>query len=137
MIRQYKDFDYEQLKELYQHFEWYGGQFDEARDSREKLDKITAEDPDAILVYEMDEKLIGSISLIEDGRVAWLFRFVVRDNDPGASKELYKRACEILRERGHTQVIVYSPQHNKKLDERYAYLGMLKGNEFTAYWTDI
>jgi galactose-1-phosphate uridylyltransferase len=62
---------------------------------------------------------------------------VVSNNDPEISEELYKKACEILRERGHTQVIVYSPQHNKKLDERYVYLGMQKGNEFTAYWTDI
>jgi hypothetical protein len=37
MVRGYRDADYEKLKALYLHPEWYGGAFDEARDGSERL----------------------------------------------------------------------------------------------------
>jgi predicted N-acetyltransferase YhbS len=137
MIRQYRDSDYEQVKELYRHSEWFGGQFDKARDSREKLAKITQKDPEAIFVCEEDGEITGSISLIEDGRVAWLFRFVVKGDDQKRAKELYDKAIEVFKKRGHSQILVYSPLNDTALDNRYKELGMNKGNNFTAYWKDI
>ena|SRR5438105_14825788 len=137
MTRTYQDLDYGRLKELYLHSEWFGGQFDEARDGREKLAKITAKDPEAIIVYEEKDQLLGTISLIEDGRVAWLFRFAVKGNDRKVAGELYNKAVEILKSRGHTQVLVYSPVGATDLDKRYKLLGMTRGNNFTAYWADI
>ena len=136
-IRNYKDSDYSQLKRLYEHGEWYGGQFDEARDGREKITKIISEDPEAVIVYEQDGKLLGAISLIEDGRVAWLFRFVVEANNVQIAKELYDKATKILKRRGHSQVLVYTQAGNTELNSRYEQLGMKKGNDFTAYWQDI
>jgi len=137
MIRSYQDSDYEKLKELYQHSDWFGGVFDEARDGKKKLaDKIT-DDPESIWVYEKNGELIGSISLIDDGRVAWVFRFVVKDNDSKIAKELYDNALPILKKRGHTQVIAYSPVDDEILGKRYSNLGMTKGNSYTAYWTNI
>lgn len=137
MIRAYQDSDYEKLKELYQHSEWYGGQFDEARDSRERLANKVADDPESIWIYETNDQLLGTISLIEDGRVAWLFRFVVKDNDQQIAKGLYDKAVEVFKKRGHTQVLVYSPADNQELGNRYNSLGMNKGNNITAYWSDI
>ncbi len=137
MTRPYQDSNYDQLKELYQHSEWFGGQFDEARDSREKLARKITDDPEAILVYEQDGQLLGTISLIEDGRVAWLFRFAVKDNDQKVAQELYTKATKILKSRGHTQVLVYTPLGNQELNKRYKLLGMTKGNNFTAFWSDL
>lgn len=137
MIRNYQDSDYQELKELYEHSEWYGGQFDEARDSREKLASKISKDPEAILVYEQDGRLLGTVSLIEDGRVAWLFRFAVKDNKQKIAKELYDKASKIFKERGHTQILVYTPLGNSQLDNRYKGLGMTKGNNFTAFWKNI
>jgi predicted N-acetyltransferase YhbS len=136
-IRNYKDEDYEQIKKLYSHSEWFGGQFDEARDSQEKLAKITSLDPESVLVFENAGRIVGTISLIENGRVAWLFRFAVKDNDSDIARKLYKKATFILKGRGHSQVLVYSPSGNTNLDERYSQLGMNKGNDFTAFWKDI
>lgn len=136
-IRSYRDSDYEALIGLYSHSEWFGGQYSEARDSKDKLAKIISKDPNAILVHENNGKLMGSISLIEDGRVAWLFRFVVKDNNQDISKALYEEAVEILKNRGHTEVLVYAPTKNNALDNRYKLLGMNKGNDFTAYWAEI
>ena len=137
MIRSYQDSDYGQVKELYGHKEWYGGVFDEARDSREILAKKINQDPDAILLYEEEGEIIGTISLIEDGRVAWLYRFIVKDFEPSVTKQLYEKAVQTLKSRGHTQVLVYSEPNNEPLDQRYEQLGMTKGGDYTCYWKDI
>ena len=80
-----------------------------------------------------------TISLIEDGRVAWLFRFAVLKDE--SQKEtmriLNSRASEILSSRGHTQVLVYAPTGNQKFDDRYIGLGFEKGGDYTCYWKDI
>jgi hypothetical protein len=137
MIRRYKDTDYDQLRGLYLHTEWYGGQFDASRDSQEKLAKISARDPEAILVYMKGSEVLGSISLIDDGRVAWLFRFVVKDNSTTVAVALYEKAVEVLRKRGHTQILVYCPIDNKVLQDRYEDLGMTLGSKFLSFWSEI
>jgi hypothetical protein len=137
MIRSYQDSDYEGLKELYQHPEWYGGVFDEARDGQERLAAKIANDPEAIMVFEEDGNILGTISLIEDGRVAWLYRFIVKDFEPRATKELYDEATRILKQRGHTQILVYSAVNDAKLDERYQSLGMTKGGNYACFWKEI
>ena len=137
MIRTYTDEDYESLRKLYEHPDWFGGIFDEARDGRKRLaDKVNS-DPESLWLYERKGQLVGSISLVDDGRVAWFFRFVVKDNDSVVAKELYDKAVSIFKARGHSQVLAYSPVDEPVLAKRYADLGMTKGNSYTAYWTDI
>jgi hypothetical protein len=137
MIRPYKDTDYNQLKELYLHSEWFGGDFEEARDGRERLSKKIEYDPESIWVKEQDGKLIGSISLMDDGRVAWLFRFVVKDNDQKVAQELYDKVLPLFKKRGHSQLLVYIPIGGTTLANRYSSLGMNKGNDYTTYWINI
>jgi hypothetical protein len=137
MIRRYQDSDYQDLKVLYQHAEWYGGVFDEARDGRERLAKKIADDPKAIMVYEQAGELLGTISLIEDGRVAWLYRFVVKDLDGKVASELLGRATEVLKARGHTQFLIYGATNDAALDEHYSQLGMQKGGDYTCFWKNI
>lgn len=137
MIKQYKLEHYDGLKYLYVHSEWYGGVFDEARDGQERLAQKIADDPQAILVYERDGELLGTISIVEDGRVAWLYRFVVKDFDPEITKELYDAATKILKERGHSEVLVYTPVGNKNLDARYDSLGMTKGGDYTCFYKEL
>jgi ribosomal protein S18 acetylase RimI-like enzyme len=136
-IRAYTDTDYEQLKKLYEHTEWYGGVFDEARDGRQRLANVIKDDPDAILVYTEDDDIKGTISLIEDGRVAMLYRFVVQPGDWGIAQALYAAAVQILKNRGHDQILVYSSPNNRTLNERYTRLGMHRGGDYTCYWADI
>lgn len=137
MIRSYMDSDYEDLKALYLQADLYGGVFDEARDGRERLAGKIAQDPEAILVYVRDGQLVGSISIVEDGRVAWLYRFTVVNFDEKVSKELYDAAVAVLKSRGHSEVLVYSSSTSTDLDSRYRALGMQKGGEYTAYWSRI
>lgn len=137
MIRSYQDSHYDQIKELYGHKEWYGGVFDEARDSREILAKKIKQDPEAILVCERDGEVVGTLSLIDDGRVAWLYRFVVKGFDPEITKDLYAKAKTTLKARGHTQVLVYSDPNSLDLEHRYDQLGMTRGDDYACYWREI
>ena len=138
-IRPYHESDYDQLVALYKQSELYGGQFDENRDSRERLKRRTRRDPNAILVAKKDDQIVGTISLVEDGRVAWLFRFcVIQDEqEEVVSKALFDRAKDILHKKGHRQVLVYTPTDDQRLQERYEQLGMNKGGDYTCYWRNI
>lgn len=136
-VRQYQDSDYEQLKALYLDSSTFGGQFDEARDAAIRLRKKIKADPDAILVAELDGNLIGTVSLIDDGRIAWLFRYAVQKDQTEALKKLHNKAIEVLKNRGHTQVLVYSPVGNTELDSRYEQLGFTKGDDYTCYWKEL
>lgn len=139
IIRQYTSSDYENIVSLYKQSHLYGGVFDENRDAKEKLQKRTENDPDAILIAEENGKIVGTISLIEDGRVAWLFRFCVleKENQDEIAEALLKKATESLKGKGHNQVLVYSPVGNEKLDIRYKKLNFEKGGDYTCFWKDI
>lgn len=136
-VRSYNPADYEQLKALYLDSGTFGGQFDEARDSSDRLKKKIEADPDAILVAVDVDKILGTVSLIDDGRVAWLFRFAVLSNDIATLQTLHDEAVKILKTRGHLQVLVYSPTGNDTLDNRYQKLGFVKGDDYTCFWKEI
>ena len=137
LVRNYEPSDYEQLKTLYLDSSTYGGQFDEARDAADRLHKKIETDPDAILVAEQDGKLVGSVSLIDDGRVAWLFRFAVPQGKSDVARALHDKATAILKERGHAEVLVYTPVGNQDLGNRYEQLGFTKGGDYSCYWKGL
>ena len=138
-IRNYQTTDYDSVTALYKIGDLFGGQFDEARDSEEKLTEVTNRDPESILVCEEGGSIIGTISLIENGRVAWLFRFAVKEpkDNHDVAKALYDRAREILKSRGHSQILVYSDPENENLNERYAALGMTEGGLYRCFWEEV
>jgi N-acetylglutamate synthase-like GNAT family acetyltransferase len=137
LIRSYTSSDYEQVAKLYKQSELYGGQFDENRDARERLQKKIESDADAILIAEKNGEIVGTVSLIDDGRVAWLFRFCVVNEDMITAERLFEKAAEALRRRGHNQVLVYSPVGVEKFNNRYSQLGFNKGGDYTCFWKDI
>lgn len=130
-VRPYKPQDYEQVVALYRQSDLYGGQFDPDRDSAERLKAVTENFPQAILVAENDGKICGTVSLIEDARTAWLFRFAASED---AAKPLYESAASVLKGRGHLQVLVYAPASNSALNARYASLGFDKGNDYACFY---
>jgi predicted N-acetyltransferase YhbS len=138
-IRPYHPADYEQVIALYCQSELYGGKFDENRDNAERLQKRIEADPDAILVAEQDSKIVGTVSLIEDGRVAWLFRFAVErgKNEAEVTQALCSAGLAALKAKGHNQVLVYTPVGNERLDNRYEKLGFNRSSDYTCYWKGI
>jgi hypothetical protein len=147
-IRSYSTEDYDEVKALYLQSELYGGVFDEARDSKEKLRKRVEADPDSILVAIQNDRVVGTVSLIEDGRVAWLYRFcvpsIVTDNENRlidfnereVTESLNKYALNALRAKGHEEVLVYTSQ-DTHLHKRYLDLGFTKGSDYTCFWKSI
>lgn len=97
--------------------------------------KIT-QDSDSIFVFQQGKELLGTISIIDDGRVGMLFRFIVKDHNKVVAKALYERATAVLKDRGHEQVLVYSPK-DKELAKRYTDLGMHRGGTYTCYWSEL
>lgn len=137
-VRSYTSSDYEQIVVLYKQSNLYGGQFDENRDSKERLQKRIEADADAILVAEHNGKIVGTVSLIEDGRVAWLYRFCVAgETQTTIAQVLFDKAVAVLKSKGHNQVLVYSPVGSEKLNNRYDKLGFSKGGDYTCFWKNI
>lgn len=138
-VRNYnQDTDYPSIEALLNAKNTFGGQFDAARDSKERIDTLESNKPGSVLVAEDDGVIVGTVTLFEDSRSAWLYRFAVqRDNETEITKLLNEQALQIMKDRGHTQVLVYAPQDNQHFEDRYTSLGFIKGNNFTAYWQDI
>lgn len=138
-IRSYQETDYDQLAALYKQSELYGGVFDENRDGKDRLRKRITADSDSILIAEKDGNIVGTVSLIEDRRVAWLFRFCVvhGEEEENITEALFNRAKDILHKKGHRQVLVYTPTDDPRLHGRYERLGMERGGDYTCYWKDI
>jgi predicted N-acetyltransferase YhbS len=138
-IRNYNpETDYPSIKALLNAENTFGGQFDEARDTKQRLDALEVSKPGSILVAAADGKIVGTVTLFEDGRSAWLYRFAVQpENETEITKLLNENALNTMKERGHTQVLVYAPQGDQHFEDRYEELGFNKGNNFTAYWQHV
>ena len=138
-IREYNPADYDKVAALYKETELPGSEFDLNRDSEEKLKRRIENDPAGILVAEQGEKIVGSVSLIEDGRVAWLFRFRVMEieGDEEIARALYDKAATILQEKGHHEILVYTVLGETKFHDRYKNLGFTQGHDYTCFWKNI
>lgn len=137
-VRSYTPEDYPQIEKLYKDSSTFGGQFDEARDTKERLDTLVSKKPESILVVEEEGVIVGTVTLFEDGRSAWLYRCaILSDYEREASQLLVAKAKDILRSWGHEQVLVYAPAGDEHFEKRYIRTGFSKGNDFTAYWQDL
>lgn len=130
--------DYPWIKALYIDNSTYGGQYDDARDAPEKLAALVATDMHKILIAEIQEQIVGTVTLFEDGRAAWLYRFAVQaDHEQETAQVLYDRAVTILKQQWHSQVLVYASASDKRFAQRYGDLGMHQGGDYTCFWSDI
>lgn len=130
--------DYAGVLALYADGATFGGQYDTARDTAERLKGLSVQNPEKILVAVLGGKIVGTVTLFEDGRSAWLYRFAVqREHESDIARALYEEAARILKRLGHSQVLVYAPNTDDHLAQRYVSLGLTKGSDYTAYWSDL
>lgn len=134
-IRPYVPADYGAIRALYEISGTFGGQFDADRDSQERLGEQSTKDAKSILVAEESGRIVGTVSILADKRFAWLMRFAA--TDPRAVEILCDEACKILKDRGHTQVLIYAPASDSSFEIRYDSLGFTKGSEYTCFWKEI
>lgn len=131
-IRYYQDQDYDQLVNLYKRSSQFD--FDEITDSKEGLMRKIRRDPESLLVAE-ENKIIGSVSIIEDGRIAWIFR-LVGDNNV-VIKALVDKAEEILRKKGYKNVHSFAPSTNQEALEERKKLGFTQGKNYIWFWKGL
>ena len=138
-IRPYYSEDYEALIDLYRTSEEF--EVDPETDSERMLARKIERDPESVLVLEQEGELLASVSIIEDGRIALLFRLVVKEEvveQPGKLlQELVAYAEEILRERGYSEVHCMAPARWELGADVRRSLGFTPGNEYRWFWKEL
>lgn len=137
-IRSYQDADYSALISLYKMSEEFS--FDEETDARERLLAKIERDPRSILLAIESDRVIGSVSIIEDGRVALLFRLVA-DASVGdrlaVVSALVHESERILRERGYKEIHNTAPVNNEMATQIRTNVGFTKGKDYSWFWKKI
>ena len=135
-IRRYTLIDYLRVKALYEE----AGVYDPETDAEERLLAKVEENPDSILVAtDEDGTVLGTISIIEDGRIAILFRLVVK---PGTAEHVLRMrllhdAERILIEYGYREIHIIAPEENHTIQEEYLHYGFTKGKPYRWFWKKV
>jgi len=136
-IRLYENRDFKELVRLYKDTSTYGGNYDEARDTEDRLAQ-TAEEGN-LLVAEAYGKLVGSVMILDNPHSFWLLRFVidltVKAGDEIAGR-LMEKVDDIATARGHHNVIVYTNPNDDPLNERYKKLNFTQSSDYRCYWKE-
>src|SRR3989344_302141 len=76
-IKPYTPEDYPNVKAIYEE----GDLFAESIDTEENLKTKIERDPESILVAVKGQQIVGTVSLLEDGRMAYIFRVAVKKTE--------------------------------------------------------
>jgi hypothetical protein len=124
-IRKYTNSDYEALIELFQSQNEFS--VDIVTDSRERILAKVNRDSAPMLVAEDGGALVGSVSIIEDGRIAWLFRAVAKSES--IFQDISREVESTLKERGYDEGHWFGPDTDEAIKRRTA-LGFTKGSVY-------
>lgn len=127
-IRNYLPDYYEQVKQLLIN----GGLYYEPMDSFERLQEKVSRDPNSILVALELDRVVGTVSLMEDGRIGFIFRLAVdpESRNRGIGRALMEEAEKELFRRGHQEINILVEETDPELQGYYERQGYEKG---TAY----
>src|SRR5216683_128239 len=109
-IRPYTTKDYASVIEIYKE----GNLFEEELDKKEILKSKIDRDPESIFVAMRNTKIVGTVSIMEDGRIGFIFRLAVKANERnhGIGKKLLSEAEKILKQRGNPTInIIVNEKH--------------------------
>jgi hypothetical protein len=137
-IRFFRTTEYSQLIELYKKSDQF--KVDEVTDSEVGITTKVLRDPESILVVEYGEILIGSVSIIEDGRIALLFRLVVDPTYPLKQEvltTLVEKAEGIVKSRGCSQVHSIAPSNDLNALMERRQLEFQEGSAYTWFWKKL
>lgn len=125
-ISNYSPTDYGQVNKLLED----AGLYYEPLDSEERLQEKISRDPNSILVAVESNKLVGTVSLMEDGRIAFIFRLAVdlQHRNKGIGTALMEEAEKELFRRGHEEIHILVEEENAELQDYYEKQGYEKGN---------
>ncbi|HSX40456.1 MAG TPA: GNAT family N-acetyltransferase [Candidatus Saccharimonadales bacterium] len=117
IIRDYKPSDYAQvaanLKDADMlHLPW---------DSEENLNRKHERDPHLILVATVDDKIVGSLFIMEDGWSAFMYRLAVEKyhRGKGVGSAIIEAAEKLVKQRGVNEIHLWVDQTDKILVNFY------------------
>lgn len=134
-IRPYTSKDYASVIELYKE----GNLFEEEVDEEKIITLKITRDPESILVALKDNKIVGTVSIMEDGRLAFIFRLAVKTNErrQGIGAALLAEAEKILKKRGNTMVNIIVNEKHEDLQIYYEKLKYKKARVWRWMWKEL
>jgi len=127
-IRNYTVDDYGSVKQLLVN----RGLYYEPFDSPERLSEKISRDPKSILVATEAERVVGTVRLMEDGSMAFIFRLAVNPEyrNRGIGRNLMEEAERELFRRGYIEANILVEEENSGLQEYYERQDYEKGNVY-------
>ena len=134
-IRPYVQNDYTSVIELYKE----GDLFEKDFDTKNALERKIERDPESILVAVRNNEIVGTISIMEDGKLAFIFRLVVKKSlrRQGIGTQLIAAAEKILKQRGNPTVNIIVNEKDVDLQGYYEQLNYKKGRVWRWMWKEI
>lgn len=134
-IRSYNPGDYSSVKQLYEDSGWFDGE----TDAEERLKAKSERDPQSLLIAINPDDVVGTVSLIEDGRIAIFFRLVTRDGEdaPQIRAKLLTAGETIFKDRGYSEAHIIAPEEDQSRQNEYEQNGFQKGNPYRWMWKKI
>ena len=128
-IRSYILTDYPQVKRILEE----RGLFYEPMDSEERLQEKITRDPDSIFVATRENELIGTVSIMEDGRMGFIFRLCMNSDkeNTGIGIALMNKAEEELFKRGFKEINILVDSKSQQLQDYYLKRGYELGHQYT------
>ena len=127
-IRPYLPEDYLPVKHILEE----GNLYYDKMDSEEHLKEKITRDPQSILVATEGSNIIGTASIMEDGRMAFIFRLGVQmeQRNSGVGRKLIQEAETILHKRGYNEVHILVDENNPELQTYYEQRGYESGHMY-------
>ena len=135
-IRNYNpETDYSQVKQILKE----GGLFYEPTDVPERLAEKVRRDPDSIIVAATNDQVVGTVTIMEDGRMPFIFRLGVKEEfkRQGIGSRLMQDAEDRLRERGYNEVYIFVDVDKKELQGYYERQGYGKGTMYQWMYKEL
>lgn len=136
-IRNYKNQDYSKVASILKE----SNLFDEVWDSDENLASMVENNPESILVAEVNNDVVGNLLIVPYGnKVSYLFRLVVKNEfrKQGIATELIKKAEEIVKQKDISEVGLYVDSGNLGLHDFYKKRGFkISTGTYYYMWKEL
>lgn len=127
--------DYSQMKQILEE----GGLFYGPTEAPERLAEKVRRDSDSIIVAIINGEVVGTVTLMEDGRMPFIFRLAVRNDQRrhGIGQKLMEEAEKRLKDRGYTELNILVDENNEELKGYYLRQGYEEGNIYRWMYKEV
>lgn len=127
-VRPYITSDYPQVKVVLKE----GGLFYDPNDSEDAMERKIKKDPNSVFVATESGLPVGTVSIMEDGRMPFVFRLAVSEKyrNRGIGASLMSKAEEELRSRGYNEITILVEENNSELKDYYKRQGYEEGHVY-------